>query len=164
MQQGVGLVEKEFGCDTPLAGQRTEREEKRRQTHNEVERRRRDKINSWIHKLAKMVPNCKDELGTKHGQIREHVTLKSKGGILQKTVNFIQELQIAHSQVVERLQEQNQVLVELAKVRESLKRIEQENLLLRSQLSSHGIKPMEYVGPTIHVPDPARTRPTEILL
>lgn len=133
--------------DTPLAAQRTEREEKRRQTHNEVERRRRDKINSWIHKLAKMVPNCKDELGTKHGgQMREQVTLKSKGGILQKTVNFIQELQIAHSQVVERLQEQNQVLGEMAKVRENLKRVEQENLLLRSQLQSHGFEPIDYAS------------------
>lgn len=132
-------------AEAPLTAQRTEREEKRRQTHNEVERRRRDKINSWIHKLAKMVPNCKDELGTKHGQIREQVTLKSKGGILQKTVNFIQELQIAHSQVVERLQEQNQVLVEMAKVRENLKRVEQENLLLRSQLQTHGIEPIDYV-------------------
>jgi len=134
-------------ADTPLAAQRTEREEKRRQTHNEVERRRRDKINSWIHKLAKMVPNCKDELGTKHGgQMREQVTLKSKGGILQKTVNFIQELQIAHSQVVERLQEQNQVLGEMAKVRENLKRVEQENLLLRSQLQSHGFEPIDYAS------------------
>lgn len=130
--------------ESPLSSQRTEREEKRRQTHNEVERRRRDKINSWIHKLAKMVPNCKDELGTKHGQIREQVTLKSKGGILQKTVNFIQELQIAHSQVVERLQEQNQVLVEMAKIREKLSRVEQENLLLRTQLQSNGIEPINY--------------------
>jgi len=130
--------------ESPLTSQRTEREEKRRQTHNEVERRRRDKINSWIHKLAKMVPNCKDELGTKHGQIREQVTLKSKGGILQKTVNFIQELQIAHSQVVERLQEQNQVLVEMAKIREKLSRVEQENLLLRTQLQSNGIEPINY--------------------
>lgn len=130
--------------ESPLTSQRTEREEKRRQTHNEVERRRRDKINSWIHKLAKMVPNCKDELGTKHGQIREQVTLKSKGGILQKTVNFIQELQIAHSQVVERLQEQNQVLVEMAKIREKLSRVEQENLLLRTQLQSNGIDPINY--------------------
>ena len=49
-------------------------------------------------------------------------------------------------QVVERLQEQNQVLVEMAKVRETLKRVEQENLLLRSQLQTHGIEPIDYVS------------------
>ena len=49
-------------------------------------------------------------------------------------------------QVVERLQEQNQVLGEMAKVRENLKRVEQENLLLRSQLQSHGFEPIDYVS------------------
>ena len=48
--------------------------------------------------------------------------------------------------MVERLQEQNQVLVEMAKVRETLKRVEQENLLLRSQLQTHGIEPIDYVS------------------
>ena len=33
------------------------RDDKRRATHNEVERRRRDKINSWIFKLKEMLPN-----------------------------------------------------------------------------------------------------------
>lgn len=134
-----------------LTQQRSEREEKRRQTHNEVERRRRGKINGWIRKLAEMVPNCKDELGVKQQRGHPAATrdtngqgVKSNCGVLQKTVNFIQELQIAHSQVVERLQEQNQVLVEMAKVRENLKRVEQENQLFRSQLQTHGIEPIEY--------------------
>lgn len=38
----------------------TTREEKRRVTHNEVERRRRDKINNWICRLAKIIPDCPD--------------------------------------------------------------------------------------------------------
>ena len=137
------------GSTDTLTAQRSEREEKRRQTHNEVERRRRGKINGWIRKLAEMVPNCKDELGSKQrghpGATRDiSQGVKSNCGVLQKTVNFIQELQIAHSQVVERLQEQNQVLVEMAKVRENLKRVEQENQLFRSQLQTHGIEPIEY--------------------
>ena len=93
--------------------------------------------------LATIVPSCRDELG--HDQMREQVTLKSKGGILQKTVNFIQELQIAHSQVVERLQEQNQVLVEMAKVKDNLKQVEQENILLRTQLQALGVDPVSYL-------------------
>ena len=132
-----------------LAAQRSEREEKRRQTHNEVERRRRTKINGWIQKLAEMVPNCKDEMGTKRagGPTQTGMGQKSNCGVLQKTVNFIQELQIAHSQVVERLQEQNQVLVEMAKIRETLKRVEQENQLLRNQLQNHGIEPVSTQNP-----------------
>ena len=51
-----------------VEGQRTPRDEKRRATHNEVERRRRDKINNWIDKLAKMLPEC-DQDHTKQGQV-----------------------------------------------------------------------------------------------
>ena len=132
-----------------LSAARSEREEKRRQTHNEVERRRRSKINNWIQKLAEMVPACKDDMGQPkprpgNGGPPGAPQAKSNCGVLQKTVNFIQELQIAHSQVVERLQEQNQVLVEMAKVRESVKRLNEENTLLRTQLQSHGIEPMDY--------------------
>jgi upstream stimulatory factor len=31
-------------------------------THNEIERRRRDKINSWISKLAKLLEECDQDL------------------------------------------------------------------------------------------------------
>lgn len=46
------------------------RDEKKRATHNEVERRRRDKINGWINKLAKIVPTCtEDSNNAKIGQV-----------------------------------------------------------------------------------------------
>lgn len=35
-----------------------QRDDRRRATHNEVERRRRDKINNWIAKLGKIIPEC----------------------------------------------------------------------------------------------------------
>ena len=44
------------------------RDDKRRATHNEVERRRRDKINNWITRLAKLVPDC-DHDHSKSGQV-----------------------------------------------------------------------------------------------
>lgn len=47
---------------------RTARDDRRRATHNEVERRRRDKINNWIVKLSKLVPDCTMDQ-TKQGQV-----------------------------------------------------------------------------------------------
>lgn len=58
----------------------TPRDDHRRKQHNEVERRRRDKINAWIMRLAKIVPECNED-HTKQGQ--------SKGGILHKTYDYI---------------------------------------------------------------------------
>ncbi|KAG8431138.1 hypothetical protein GDO86_019359, partial [Hymenochirus boettgeri] len=49
-------------------GPRTTRDEKRRAQHNEVERRRRDKINNWIVQLSKIIPDCSME-STKSGQV-----------------------------------------------------------------------------------------------
>ncbi|XP_075157126.1 upstream transcription factor usf [Haematobia irritans] len=44
------------------------RDDKRRATHNEVERRRRDKINSWIFKLKEMLPSdMNNVIGTGSG-------------------------------------------------------------------------------------------------
>lgn len=57
-----------------------QRDDKRRATHNEIERRRRDKINSWITKLAALVPNS----GLPDSA--------SKGGILAKACDYITEL------------------------------------------------------------------------
>lgn len=46
----VFIIEHTFSCIA------LQRDDKRRATHNEVERRRRDKINSWIFKLKEMLP------------------------------------------------------------------------------------------------------------
>ncbi|XP_021474644.1 upstream stimulatory factor 1 isoform X11 [Oncorhynchus mykiss] len=46
---------------------RTSRDDKRRAQHNEVERRRRDKINNWIVQLSKTIPDCTLD-ATKNGQ------------------------------------------------------------------------------------------------
>uniref|UniRef100_A0A673HDZ3 BHLH domain-containing protein n=1 Tax=Sinocyclocheilus rhinocerous TaxID=307959 RepID=A0A673HDZ3_9TELE len=51
--------------DSPL---RTPRDERRRAQHNEVERRRRDKINNWIVALSKIIPDCSID-GTKIGGV-----------------------------------------------------------------------------------------------
>lgn len=40
-----------------------QRDDRRRATHNEVERRRRDKINHWIMKLSKIIPECAQDTG-----------------------------------------------------------------------------------------------------
>lgn len=56
------------------------RDEKRRATHNEVERRRRDKINSWILKLSKLVPDCNSDQ-TKQGQVGKITTAMTQGSL-----------------------------------------------------------------------------------
>lgn len=45
-----------------------QRDERRRATHNEVEKRRRDKINNWIFKLGKLLPD--NENGISGGDIK----------------------------------------------------------------------------------------------
>ncbi|XP_057206313.1 upstream stimulatory factor 1 isoform X2 [Triplophysa rosa] len=88
-------------------GPRTSRDEKRQSQHNEVERRRRDKINNWIVQLSKTIPDCTMD-STKTGQ--------SKGGILSKACDYIQELRQSNSRLgdelnnIERLRRDNQLL------------------------------------------------------
>lgn len=60
-----------------------------------VERRRRDKINNWIVQLSKIIPDCSME-STKSGQ--------SKGGILSKACDYIQELRQSNHRLSEELQ------------------------------------------------------------
>jgi len=54
-------------------------EDKRRIMHNEVERRRKEKINKWIVRLCAIVPNCNS------GKL-------SKNCVLEKTVHFLNQL------------------------------------------------------------------------
>ncbi|XP_048017114.1 upstream stimulatory factor 1 isoform X4 [Chanodichthys erythropterus] len=111
-------------------GPRTSRDEKRRAQHNEVERRRRDKINNWIVQLSKTIPDCTMD-STKTGQ--------SKGGILSKACDYIQELRQSNSRLgdemnsIERLRMDNQLL------RQEVEDWKSKNQILRNQLRQHGI-------------------------
>ncbi|XP_068731894.1 upstream stimulatory factor 1-like isoform X2 [Montipora capricornis] len=116
---------------TKLDAPRTARDEKRRATHNEVERRRRDKINTWINKLAKVVPECVQEQ-SKAGQ--------SKGGILSKTVDYINELKLHNARMVETIKDTERLTIDTELLRQQVEELRQENALLRAQLQQHGIE------------------------
>ncbi|XP_071959619.1 upstream stimulatory factor-like isoform X2 [Antedon mediterranea] len=107
---------------------RTARDERRRATHNEVERRRRDKINNWIVKLSKLVPDCNQD-HTKQGQ-------QSKGGILSKTVDYIQDLRNANARMAESVKETERLSVDNELLRQQLEELKHENNLLRAQQGS----------------------------
>nr|KAF6412182.1 hypothetical protein HJG63_020353 [Rousettus aegyptiacus] len=90
-----------------IDGTRTPRDERRRAQHNEVERRRRDKINNWIVQLSKIIPDCNAD-NSKTGA--------SKGGILSKACDYIRELRQTNQRMqetfkeAERLQMDNELL------------------------------------------------------
>lgn len=60
------------------------RDDKRRATHNEVERRRRDKINSWIFKLKEMLPS---EVTPSSTGANSSNTLVNKDGLNTTAIN-----------------------------------------------------------------------------
>ncbi|XP_074836903.1 upstream stimulatory factor 1 isoform X3 [Carettochelys insculpta] len=110
---------------------RTTRDEKRRAQHNEVERRRRDKINNWIVQLSKIIPDCSME-NTKSGQ--------SKGGILSKACDYIQELRQSNHRLSEELQSLNQLQMDNEVLRQQVEDLKNKNLILRAQLRQHGVE------------------------
>uniref|UniRef100_A0A8C5WMA2 Upstream stimulatory factor 1 n=1 Tax=Leptobrachium leishanense TaxID=445787 RepID=A0A8C5WMA2_9ANUR len=112
-------------------GPRTTRDEKRRAQHNEVERRRRDKINNWIVQLSKIIPDCSME-STKSGQ--------SKGGILSKACDYIQELRQGNLRLSEELQNLDQLQLDNEVLRQQVEDLKNKNLLLRAQLRHHGVE------------------------
>lgn len=113
---------------------RTVRDERRRATHNEVERRRRDKINNWIVKLSKIIPDCNID-HSKQGQ----VGLSSKGGILSKTCDYINDLRTSNTRMAENLKENERLSVDVELMRQQIEELKNENALLRAQLQQHGI-------------------------
>lgn len=71
------------------------RDDRRRATHNEVERRRRDKINHWIMKLGAIIPAdlTATEIGDSGRLSVAAIEGQSKGGILSKACEYVQMLQ-----------------------------------------------------------------------
>lgn len=113
------------------------REEKRRVTHNEVERRRRDKINTWIYRLAKIIPDC-PEAHTKNSQ--------SKGGILAKACDYISELRSHNDLLTERVKESQRREMDFDLLKQELEvlknenaALKNENALVRAQLQQQGL-------------------------
>lgn len=112
-------------------GTRTARDERRRATHNEVERRRRDKINNWIIKLSKIVPDCAQD-HTKQGQV-------SKGGILAKACDYIHDLRSSNQRLSETLKDSERLTLDVELLRQQCEELKNENAMLRAQLQQHGI-------------------------
>ncbi|KAF4104076.1 upstream stimulatory factor 1 isoform X4 [Onychostoma macrolepis] len=111
-------------------GPRTSRDEKRRAQHNEVERRRRDKINNWIVQLSKTIPDCTID-STKTGQ--------SKGGILSKACDYIQELRQSNSRLGDELNSLDRLKMDNQLLRQEVEDWKSKNQILRGQLRQHGI-------------------------
>jgi len=123
-----------------IEGARGGRDERRRATHNEVERRRRDKINNWIVQLSKLVPDCAQECN-KAGQVTGVLSVGSKGGILSKACEYITSLRTANSRMGESLKDLEKLSVDVELLRQQCDELKQENTLLRSTMQQHGLMP-----------------------
>ncbi|KAM9434403.1 LOW QUALITY PROTEIN: upstream stimulatory factor 2 [Clarias gariepinus] len=120
-----------------MDGPRAPRDERRRAQHNEVERRRRDKINNWIVTLSKIIPDCNMD-NTKTGA--------SKGGILSKACDYIRELRQSNQRLQESFKEVERIQVDNDVLRQQIEDLKNDNALLRAQLQQHGL---EISGETI---------------
>ncbi|KAK7462525.1 hypothetical protein BaRGS_00038435 [Batillaria attramentaria] len=116
---------------SPKLEGRSTRDDRRRATHNEVERRRRDKINNWIVQLSKLVPDCA------HETVKQ--TQASKGGILAKACEYIQELRNSNIRLSESVKETERLSVDLELTRQQAEELRRENELLRATLQQHGL-------------------------
>ncbi|XP_038123196.1 upstream stimulatory factor 2 isoform X2 [Cyprinodon tularosa] len=115
---------------TKVEGPRAPRDERRRAQHNEVERRRRDKINNWIVTLSKLIPDCSQD--TRTGA--------SKGGILSKACDYIRELRQNNQRLQESYKELERVEMDNELLRQQIEELKNENALLRAQLQQHGVE------------------------
>ncbi|XP_008306969.1 upstream stimulatory factor 1 isoform X2 [Cynoglossus semilaevis] len=109
---------------------RGSRDEKRRAQHNEVERRRRDKINNWIVQLSKAIPDCNVDY-TKTGQ--------SKGGILSKACEYIKELRQSNLKLGEDIGTLDRLRMDNQLLRQEVEDWKSKNQILRNLLRQHGI-------------------------
>lgn len=113
------------------------RDERRRATHNEVERRRRDKINNWITKLSKIIP----ENNTTEMKGNGHYEGQSKGGILAKACEYIIELQEQQQKADICVKENKQLGQSVEILKQQNVALERENRALRDILKRNGLEP-----------------------
>lgn len=80
-----------------------EKRRRRRESHNAVERRRRDNINDRIQDLSILVPEIQSDTSNR----------LNKGVILKKTTDYIRKLQGVNSDLTARVQEMEARIAEL---------------------------------------------------
>lgn len=122
-----------LGGDPSNSSRRIDR---RRATHNEVERRRRDTINAWIMQLGKLIPGLDmddQEKGPPKGGAL------SKGGILAKACDYVQELNEDNKTLEKRVHELESVADENERLLAAIEELRQDNISLKQQLENHGI-------------------------
>lgn len=116
---------------SPKLEGRSTRDDRRRATHNEVERRRRDKINNWIVQLSKLVPDCAQET------VKQ--TQASKGGILAKACEYIQELRSSNHRLAESAKEVERLSVDTELLRSQVEELKKQNDNFRAIFMAKGI-------------------------
>ncbi|CAJ0964473.1 unnamed protein product [Ranitomeya imitator] len=129
-----------------MDGNRTPRDERRRAQHNEVERRRRDKINNWIVQLSKIIPDCNTESSKTGAGVIDPLfsgSQQSKGGILSKACDYIRELRQTNQRMQETFKEAERLQMDNEMLRQQIEEQKNENTLLRAQLAQHGIEVVE---------------------
>jgi len=113
----------------------TSTSDRRRATHNEVERRRRDTINSWIMKLGKLIPDLMS--GPGGGDQPNRATLMSKGGILARACDYLAELRQENHELSRRAARLEALEAENERLKGRLKALHEENTSLRTQLMDY---------------------------
>ncbi|XP_037038451.1 upstream stimulatory factor 1 isoform X2 [Bradysia coprophila] len=105
------------------------RDDRRRATHNEVERRRRDKINHWILKLGSLIPADGLPGGERDRVNVVNSAVESKGVILSKACEYISSMKSNYEDVSECLKASEEVN----------NKLQSENQFLKELLDKHGI-------------------------
>lgn len=86
---------------SPTSPQQGAYKGKRRACHNEVEKRRRDKINQWIDKLSTMLPS--EDGAPQPGEGKPTAPVLSKGSVLAHTVAFLTQLKDTNRELAGRV-------------------------------------------------------------
>nr|CDS34233.1 upstream transcription factor 1 [Hymenolepis microstoma] len=101
---------------------------RRRVSHNEVERRRRDRINTWIAELYKLLPP----------EQQAKSQYQSKGVVLKRVCEYFQN----YDATLKSLREENSIF------KQEIYRLTRENQLLRSSLNAAHFQQQPSSGPS----------------
>jgi len=126
--QEVGLATAQGRVSGTRGGCEVHRDDRRRATHNEVERRRRDKINSWITKLGKLLPESGDP-----GKANQ-----SKGAVLSQACDYVQDTRGIQQKFSELFRDNEKLHEDIKMLKQSNEALVTANQLLKAHLKSQG--------------------------